>query len=153
MLRYKNSQSIIMYLLYALLEKPIEKQYKSIGDSIVERNNKLLGTNYEGFRHKKFVYNEGYQHPIHPDLIQNVIAMQEWRDDMDNHLYNVQPLLKALSENEIGSNTINYFIPSADLKSNLIEDSIAKKQIESIQSKYEKELESLNILNIGTLLT
>ena len=152
MLRYKNSQSIIMYLLYALLEKPIEKQYKSIGDSIVERNNKLLGTNYEGFRHKKFVYNEGYQHPIHPDLIQNVIAMQEWRDGMDNHLYNVQPLLKALSENDIGSNTINYFIPSADLKSNLIEDSIAQKQIESIQSKYEKELESLNILNIGTLL-
>ena len=153
MLRYKNSQSIIMYLLYALLEKPIEKQYKSIGDSIVERNNKLLGTNYEGFRHKKFVYNEGYQHPIHPDLIQDVIAMQEWRDSMDNHLHNVQPLLKALSEKDIGSNTINYFIPSAALKSNLIEDSVTQEQIESIQSKYEKELESLNILNIGTLLT
>ena len=149
---YKNRHYIVMHFLYALLEKPIDKQYKEIGDSIVERNNKLLGTNYEGFRHKKFVYNEGYQQPIHPDLIQDVIAMQEWRDNMDNHLHSVQPLLKALSENDIGSNTINYFIPSAGLKANLIEDSVAQKQIESIQSKYEKELESLNILNIGTLL-
>ena len=149
---YKNRQSIITHFLYALLEKPIDKQYKAIGDSIVERNNKLLGTNYEGFRYKKFVYNEGYQHPIHPDLIQDVIAMQEWRDNMDSHLHNVQPLLKALSGKGIGSNTINYFSPSANLKANLIEDSIAQKQIESIQSKYAKELESLTILNIGTLL-
>ena len=150
-LNYKTNISIVFYLK-SLLDKPIEIQYNRIGNDITKRNNELTGSQSVGFRYKRFTYNGGYQSVLHPSLHEEAKAMLEWSEEMQNQLKTVQPLLHVLSSDEIGRQTINYFIPEAVSHINDVADTVYKKQVESIEKEYPTAIMALNLLKIGALL-
>lgn len=150
-LNYRTDISMVFYLA-SILEKPIDIQFHRIGDDITKRNNELTGVNSVGFRYKKFVYNGGYQTVLHPSLYKEAKDMQEWVGEMLNQLELIKPLLHALSSENIGKQTINYFIPDAVKNIREVSDTLHKKQIETLEKEYPTEIMALNLLKIGTLL-
>ena len=150
-INHRVNTSMFFYLK-TLLDKPISIQFNRIGDDITKKNNELTGSQSVGFRYKKFTYNGGYQSVLHPSLHEEAKAMQEWAEEMENHLKKVQPLLHVLSSDEIGRQTINYFIPDAVSHINDVSDAIHKKQVERLEKEYPTEIMALNLLKIGALL-
>ena len=143
----------MFFYLDNLLNAPIEIQINRIGDDIVKKNNELTGIDSDGFRYKRFTYNEGYQTVLHPSLHDEAKAMEEWVEEMQNQLRAVRPLIHALSREDISKETINYFIPDAITSQVLsVSDSIYKKQIEKLEKEYPTEIMALNLLKIGALL-
>lgn len=143
----------MFFYLDNLLNAPIEIQINRIGDDIVKKNNKLTGINSDGFRYKRFTYNEGYQTVLHPSLHDEAKAMQEWVEETQNQLRAVRPLLHALSKENISKETINYFIPEAITSDVLSASDITfKNQVERLEKEYPTEIMALNLLKIGALL-
>lgn len=143
----------MFFYLDNLLNAPIEIQINRIGDDIVKKNNKLTGINSDGFRYKRFTYNEGYQTVLHPSLHDEAKAMQEWVEETQNQLRAVRPLLHALSKEDISKETINYFIPEAITSDVLSASDITfKNQVERLEKEYPTEIMALNLLKIGALL-
>ena len=140
------------FYLKKLLDKPIAIHFNRIGDEITKRNNELTGSQSVGFRYKKFTYNGGYQTVLHSSLNEEAKAMLEWAEEMENQLKRVLPLLHALSSDEIGRQTINYFMPDAVSHIDDVSDSVYKKQVESIEKEYPTAIMALNLLKIGALL-
>lgn len=148
---HSTNLSIVFYLK-TLLDKPIEIQFNRIGDDITKRNNELTGSQSVGFRYKKFIYNGGYQSVLHPSLHEEAKAMQEWLEQMQKYINDVQPLLHALASEDIGKQTINYFIPDAVKHIIEVPDTIYKKQVETLEKEFPTEIMALNLLKIGALL-
>ena len=148
----RTNTSMIFYLT-SLIKNPIKTQLNRIGDDIVKKNNELTGVKSDGFRYKKFTYNEGYQTVLHPSLHEEAKDMLEWGREMQNQLMIIKPLLLALSEEGISKETINYFIPDAIASQSLSRpDAIRKKQVERLEKEFPTEIMALNLLKIGALL-
>lgn len=149
----RRVNTAMLFYLRTLLNKPIEIQFSRIGDDIVKKNNELTGIQSNGFRYKKFIYNGGYQTILHPSLHEEAKAMQEWVEEMGNQLRVIQPLLYALSKEDVSRETIDYFIPDAVTNQILYgSDVIHKKQVERLEKEFPTEIMALNLLNIGALL-
>ena len=143
----------MFFYLDNLLNAPIEIQINRIGDNIVKKNNELTGIDSDGFRYKRFTYNEGYQTVLHPSLHDEAKAMEEWVEETQNQLRAVRPLLHALSTGDISKETINYFIPEAITSDVLSASDITfKNQVERLEKEYPTEIMTLNLLKIGALL-
>ena len=143
----------MFFYLDSLLNAPIEIQINRIGDDIVKKNNKLTGIDSDGFRYKRFTYNEGYQTVLHPSLHDEAKAMEEWVEETQNQFRAVRPLLHALSKENISKETINYFIPEAITIDVLSASDITfKNQVEKLEKEYPTEIMALNLLKIGALL-
>ena len=143
----------MFFYLDNLLNAPIEIQINRIGDDIVKKNNELTGIDSDGFRYKRFTYNEGYQTVLHPSLHDEAKAMEEWVEETQNQLRAVRPLLHALSTGDISKETINYFIPEAITSDVLSASDITfKNQVEKLEKEYPTEIMTLNLLKIGALL-
>lgn len=143
----------MFFYLDNLLNAPIEIQINRIGDDIVKKNNELTGIDSDGFRYKRFTYNEGYQTVLHPSLHDEAKAMEEWVEETQNQLRAVRPLLHALSTGDISKETINYFIPEAITSDVLSASDITfKNQVERLEKEYPTEIMTLNLLKIGALL-
>lgn len=143
----------MFFYLDNLLNAPIEIQINRIGDDIVKKNNKLTGIDSDGFRYKRFTYNEGYQTVLHPSLHDEAKAMEEWVEETQNQLRAVRPLIHALSREDISKETINYFIPDAITSDVLSASDITfKNQVERLEKEYPTEIMALNLLKIGALL-
>ena len=142
----------MVYYLTSILEKPIDIQFHRLGDDITKRNNELTGKNSIGFRYKKFTYNEGYQSALHPSLHQEAKDMEQWILEMQRQIKLIQPLLYALSLENIGKQTINYFIPNAAVNISEVSDTLYKTQVAKLEEEYPTEIVALNILKIGALL-
>ena len=143
----------MFFYLDNLLNAPIEIQINRIGDDIVKKNNELTGIASNGFRYKRFTYNEGYQTVLHPSLHDEAKAMEEWVEETQNQLRAVRPLLHALSIENISKETINYFIPEAITSDVLSASDITfKNQVERLEKEYPTEIMALNLLKIGALL-
>ena len=143
----------MFFYLDNLLNAPIEIQINRIGDDIVKKNNELMGIDSDGFRYKRFTYNEGYQTVLHPSLHDEAKAMEEWVEETQNQLRAVRPLLHALSIENISKETINYFIPEAITSDVLSASDITfKNQVERLEKEYPTEIMALNLLKIGALL-
>ena len=143
----------MFFYLDNLLNAPIEIQINRIGDDIVKKNIKLTGIDSDGFRYKRFTYNEGYQTVLHPSLHDEAKAMEEWVEETQNQLRAVRPLLHALSTGDVSKETINYFIPEAITSDVLNASDITfKNQVERLEKEYPTEIMALNLLKIGALL-
>ena len=150
---YHRTNTSMFFYLKSLIENPIKTQLNRVGDVIVKKNNELTGVSSVGFRHKKFIYNEGYQTVLHPSLHEEAKDMQEWAEEMQNQLMMIKPLLHALSKEGISRETINYFIPEAITSQALSNsDAVYKKQVEELEKEYPIEIMALNLLKIGALL-